>query len=263
MKDSLRSYASAAYQRLQQAGNALVDRFFDLLPSRPDPAEISGLRAFGRKFRRWPLIAPAESVPGWLTRREQKALYYAGLCLPGPFLEVGAWAGRSTTCIALGISRSTARKPFVSCELNPTAANFRQIDADTVGFFYPPGEAVVLGTCSIAEYRQNIAPIVESPNGVIGTLRATLRERGLAEFVEIREGDFRQSQQSGFGFVFADCMHTTDEVERNVPDLRARLASGGVLACHDTTAENERLLRASLEVTASFRVGTIFFAEVA
>jgi len=39
----------------------------------------------------------------WLSDDEARTLYALACWLPGPFLEIGAWAGKSTCCIALGI----------------------------------------------------------------------------------------------------------------------------------------------------------------
>jgi predicted O-methyltransferase YrrM len=59
-------------------------------------------------------------VPGWLTREEERTLYALAYILSGPFLEVGAWVGKSTSIIARAIRDSGQYKKFVTSELNPT-----------------------------------------------------------------------------------------------------------------------------------------------
>lgn len=125
-------------------------------------------------FRRYaPRIAqtrfanPLPGVAGWLSPREKQLFYAFGRWLPGPFLEVGPWVGKSTCCIASGIRDSGERKQFVSAELNPTVENFRPV-RDGVGFFYPPSSTENMGACTADEYENEIRPIITSSGGVVG-----------------------------------------------------------------------------------------------
>ncbi|KAI9026797.1 hypothetical protein DFJ74DRAFT_661885 [Hyaloraphidium curvatum] len=53
--------------------------------------------------------------PGWLTARECAALLHLARHSSGPVLEIGAWRGRATSCIARGIVGGK-RKLFVAVE---------------------------------------------------------------------------------------------------------------------------------------------------
>lgn len=240
----------------------VLDRALGVLPS-ATPVGIQSLAGLERAFRRLPAPALMLDVPGWLTSREERALYYAGLCLPGPFLEIGPWLGRSTVLLARGIQDSSVPKRFVTYELAPTPANFRPMGADRVGFFYPPESPVSMGSCAREVYERDIDPAVSHPKGVAGLLQDNLIRYGVARDVIVRVGDFRSSPVEQAGFVFADCMHDTVEIERNLPDLKVRIRPGGVLACHDTTPENELLLRGNLDLACSFRVDSLFFGQLA
>jgi predicted O-methyltransferase YrrM len=79
-----------------------------------------------------------EGVMGWLRPNERNALYALARWLPGPFLEVGPWAGLSTLVIANGIKDSKKEKFFVTYELNPKSENYRPVE-NGVGFFYLAG----------------------------------------------------------------------------------------------------------------------------
>src|SRR5687767_8828205 len=79
-----------------------------------------------------------ERIAGWLSPRERQVLFALGRWAPGPILEVGPWAGLSTTAIAQGIRQSREHKEFVSVELNPTTRDFREWEG-SIGFF--PGGA--------------------------------------------------------------------------------------------------------------------------
>src|SRR5262249_40756292 len=54
---------------------------------------------------------------GWLTSREENALYSLGRWTRGPILEIGPWLGRSTTILALGIADAGQEKEFVTREI--------------------------------------------------------------------------------------------------------------------------------------------------
>ena len=57
-------------------------------------------------------------------------------------------------------------------------------------------------------------------------------------------------------------MHSPAEIEANLPALTSFMEPGTVIACHDTSAENEACIRRIIDVGTSCRVGSLFVAEV-
>jgi hypothetical protein len=206
---------------------------------------------------------PLGGVAGWLSPREKQLLYAFGRWLPGPFLEVGPWVGKSTCCIASGIRDSGQRKQFISAELNPSVANFRPVE-NGIGFFYPADSTENMGTCTVREFEDEIKPVITSPGRVIGELKRNLSRLRLDQFVEIREGSFAGVDEKGFRFLFVDSMHTPEEIERNAPYVKRHLRPGVVLACHDLQChpDNENALRRAFNYGHTFAVDATFVGEI-
>ena len=87
-----------------------------------------------------------KTIHGWLTPIERQCLYSLSNTLKGPFLELGAWAGLSTTAIAKGIIESENPAIFDTVEFAPTQDNFKLVDGK-IGFFME-NELNPRGTCS-------------------------------------------------------------------------------------------------------------------
>lgn len=239
-------------RRAAKAVRLVTETVWQLGPA-PDLDRVRTLRQLHRALPHFHLPNPPDAIHGWLTRKEQRALYALGRTVPGPILEVGAWLGKSTVCIARGIHDSNVRKEFVTCELGPTLDNFRPVDERTMGFYYPKDAAESMGTAPRELYERDIEPMVVQ--GIIRQLRANLEAFGVADVVTVFHGDFRESPPRTYGLVFTDAMHDELEIRRNARDLQRFLGPGSILACHDTTIENRRLLQ------TYFRVGYAFFAD--
>lgn len=219
-----------------------ADRFHTLLDQQP-PLDMSGM-------------------DGWLLPDEERGLAVFGQIAPGPILEVGPWTGRSTLCICAGI---TDPKPFTVCELNPTLANFPIQPDGRYGFVDPPGSPDLLGGAIAPRYFDTeFRPVLESAGGVVGRLEANLTAHGVRGMVdEIVTGDFRQVLTGRWGGIFCDAVHDVEEIRRNAPTLVKLLASGGVLACHDTTAENRVELDRWFTFTDTVQVDSLLVGAVA
>jgi hypothetical protein len=182
-------------------------------------------------------------VPGWLSNKEQVALYALSYVLGGPFLEVGAWVGKSTSIIARAIRDSDRYKKFVTSELNPTVANFKPVGSG-IGFFIPPESDVCLGVTTMKSWKEEMEPVVSGPDGVVGALTANLRKLDLLDLVDICVGDFSNVPRLNYRFIFSDVMHTPNEIRTGLPALRDIIGGRGViLAAHDWTPENEKFFR--------------------
>ncbi len=207
---------------------------------------------------------PMSGVEGFLSMRERQILYAFGRWHPGPFLEVGSWVGLSTCHIAAGIRDSGERKTFVTAELNPTTANFRRIGENEVGFFYPADSSVSMGSCTLADYTEEIEPILKRPGGVIGTLRKNLDRMGVADLVEVYEGHFSGVPKHNYRFLFVDAMHEPNEIARNAPYLQPLLIPGVVLACHDLKChpDNETTLRQTFRYGHTLSFDQLFLGEI-
>jgi hypothetical protein len=201
-------------------------------------------------------------VPGWLTYEEQRTLYALGYILSGPFLEIGAWVGKSTSIIAKAISDSGQYKKFVASELNPTLANFRRVGSG-MGFFVPAESDVCLGVATMKSWTEEIEPILSQPGGVLGRLTANLNSLGLLDLVDIRVGEFSNVPRLDYRFIFSDIMHTPNEIRTGLPALRKIIGGRGViLAAHDWTPENEKFFRLAFPVIDAIRYDTLVVYQI-
>jgi Methyltransferase domain len=228
----------------------------------PDFGKIKHLNELHRVLHTVRLPVFQKQISGWMTFREQRALYALARFSDGPILEIGAWLGRSTVCIGRGIVDSGRPKKFLTCELAPTMANFRPLSEKTMGFFYPPESEMSMGIARLEMFENDIKPIISNPKGVIGQLKENLAALNVADAVSIFIGDFRQSPHQHYKFVFTDAMHDEKEITRNAPDLCRFLEPGSILACHDTTPENEQLLQKYFQFGHSFVVDSLFIGEI-
>ncbi len=239
-----------------------VRRFWPGLQGPPDYSRIRSLAELGRLQPRVQFDFTRAPVPGWLTPAEQRALYSLARWAPGPFLEIGPWLGLSTVTLALGIADSGEKKDFVTREINPTSANFRPIDAEHIGLYIPPESTESMGVCSRESFERDIEPVVSDPGGVAGHLKENLARCGVAERVRVSLGDFRELEAQPYRFVFSDALHDELEIRRNSPHLRRFLSVGSILACHDTTDANVKLLNEYFRFGEYFRADSLFVAEI-
>jgi hypothetical protein len=202
-------------------------------------------------------------VAGWLTSDEQRTLYALAYILNGPFLEIGAWVGKSASIIAKAIRDSGQYKKFVTSELNPTLANFRPVETG-MGFFLPPESSVCLGVATLKSWAEEMEPVLSQPGGVLGALTANLRDLDLLDLVDIRVGDFSNVPKLNYRFIFSDIMHTPNEIRNSLPTLRGIIGGRGViLAAHDWTPENENFIRHVFPVVDSVRYDTLVVYQIA
>ena len=227
---------------LTRYGRKYYDKFWNLFPP-PDFSQITSLQKLHHVLHRVRLPVSPKEISGWMTFREQRALYALARFSPGPVLEIGAWLGRSTVCIGRGIVDSGQAKEFLTCELAPTMANYRYLPGNMVGFFYPPESELIMGSAPVELFENQIKPFVVHPKGILGQLKENLAASKVTEVVSIHIGDFRNTPLKRYKFLFSDAMHSEAEIGRNAPDLFPLLDKGSILACHDTTPENEKHLR--------------------
>jgi hypothetical protein len=228
----------------------------------PDYRRIPGLGELGAMQPRVRFDLARAPVTGWLTLAERRALYSIARWSPGPFLEIGSWLGLSTTIIALGIADSGDSKEFDTCEFNPTLANFRPTANGQIGFFIPADSSQAMGLCSCEVFENEIKPVVGHPDGVGGLLQKNLARAGVSALVRVSLGDFRHLDARTYRCVFCDALHDETEIRRNAPELRRFLAPGAILACHDTTAVNEQLLREYFAFGDAFRADSLFVGHI-
>lgn len=241
-------------KRTWVALQGIVERIEDRNSELDAPLDSFGqleARALRARFHR-----NVRGVRGWLSQRERRALYALARTLPGPFLEIGPWAGLSTSIIAYGIWDSGKPKQFITTELDPDISWWRPHNGK-VGFFPPssPTPDVPCGTSSVELFERDIRPVAEV--GIVNALRANLDRLGLADLVTVLKGDFTVAPHHAYSWVFSDAMHDLNEIEINAPRLRVYLKPGAVFACHDATTANEAALRKHLPIGRSFRVDSL------
>jgi predicted O-methyltransferase YrrM len=206
---------------------------------------------------------PAATVRGWLTPNEGAALYFLARITRGIAMEIGPWVGRSTICLARGLSDSGNPNRLFSCELDATIDNFRETAPGMIGFFYPVENQVSMGDCPLAEFNLGIKPVITGPGGIVGQLKENLQTAGLSDRVELHLGDFRQAPPRPFDLVFCDAMHNESEIVRNCPDLKRFVKIGGILACHDTDAGNRSVLKRYFVFSEETQVDALFVGRIA
>lgn len=226
------------------------------------PAATSSFSQLISRMRAVSIPVQPSAVPGWLTPVEQQALYALAYILDGPFLEIGAWIGKSTSIIARAIRDAGRPKRFITSELNPTVANFRPVTGG-MGFFLDPASNECLAIAPMVSWRNEIEPVLRHSGGVVGALRENLARLALERLVEISVGDFSGVPRLGYNFIFSDCMHTPHEIAAGLPTLRSILNGRGcILAAHDWSPENEAFLRRNLPIADAARFDSLFVCQV-
>ncbi len=199
---------------------------------------------------------------GWLTGLEAQWLYGCAYVLDGPFLEMGAWGGLSTSIITLGVKNSGRNKQFVTAELNPTTDNFKPMPGG-MGFFHPVDSDICLGVVGMDSYNTQMKPVMEGPGGVLGLLQRNLLAEGSLDRVQISVGGFTEAPILDYNFIFSDIAHNIAEIDATLPHL-LKLMRGRkvVFAAHDTTDEHKWHLTKNLPVVSGYQVDSLFFCEV-
>jgi hypothetical protein len=141
-------------------------------------------------------------------------------------------------------------------------ANYKYLPGNLVGFYYPPESEVNMGSAPVELFENQIKPFVVHPKGILGQLKENLAASEVTEVVSIHIGDFRNTPVKRYHFLFSDAMHSQTEISRNAPDLYRFIGLGSILACHDTTAENEIYLRKYFQFGYSFSVDSLFIGEI-
>ena len=188
------------------------------------------IKKFIRFIHRIGLFFPPE---GFINYFECYALYKLGSKIPGPFLEIGPWVGRSTACVAQGIKKSGREKEFHTVDIGFAS------EEDWEDFF---GSSL---KHKIPKVRKRYLKHILRKGGSIQSLKENLQDRGLDKYVIVHEGNFRDiSFGKKFNLIFCDATHDLKEIESNIPLIKKLLSSRGVLVCDDIkTKEMESVLR--------------------
>jgi hypothetical protein len=249
MRTRLRQALAIFRERLQDS-NALLDAPLG------DFSQLESRALAARSHRN------VRGIAGWQSQPQRRALYALARTLDGPFLEIGSWAGLSTSIIAYGIRDSGRPKAFVTCELDPKLDWWRPLPDGRIGFFPPASPDVPCGSCSRELFERTMVPVVSQPGGVVGCLRRNLERLGLTRYVDIVVGDFTRAPTLPYRFLFADTLHDVHEVRVNAPRLLEYLRDGAVFAADDRTSENEDELRKHLPLGRSFQIDRLFVGEI-
>lgn len=187
---------------------------------------------------------------GFINYRECYKLYKLGKIIPGPFLEIGPWVGRSTTSIAQGIKKSGKEKEFHTVDIGFSS------EIEWEEFF---GSSL---NHKIPKVRNRYLKHILREGGSIQSLKDNLKDRRLDNFVVVHAGNFRDiSFDKEFNFIFCDATHDLKEIESNIPQIKKLLSKRGVLVCDDIkTEEMESALRSyfnfqSVTIDKGFFIG--------
>ena len=182
-----------------------------------------GIKIFIRFIHSLGLFFPPE---GFINLFECYNLYKLGKKIPGPFLEIGPWVGRSTACIAHGIKKSGKKKEFHTGDIGFST------EKEWEDFFGSSLEQ------KIPKVRNRYLKHIIREGGSIQSLIENLRNRKLDEFVTVHKGNFRDiAFGKKFNLIFCDATHDLKEIEINIPKIKKMLSDEGVLVCDDIKTE--------------------------
>ena len=161
------------------------------------------------------LLAAARAAPGFMPDDEGRALYEAarGVAVPGPFLEVGSWMGKSALYLAAA-ARETGRQVV-------TVDHHRGSEEHQPGWEY------------------HDPSLVDPHVGLIDTLprfRRTIADAGAEDVVVAvvtRAEVLAPLWSTPLALLFLDGSHTEESARRDQDAWVAKLAVGGTLAIHD------------------------------
>ena len=189
-----------------------------------------GKKTFIRFIHSLGLFYPPE---GFINFSECYYLYKLGKKIPGPFLEIGPWVGRSTACIAQGIKKSGRDKEFHTVDIGFSS------EKEWEEFF---GSSLKQ---KIPKVRNRYLKHIIREGGSIQSLIENLKNRRLDNFVTVHEGNFRDiAFGKKFNLIFCDATHDLQEIEINIPLIKKLLSERGVLVCDDIkTKEMESALK--------------------
>lgn len=161
------------------------------------------------------LLAAAAAAPGFMPDDEGTALYRAALDVPvpGPFLEVGSWMGRSALYLAAAAVRRGRQVVTVD--------HHRGSEEHQPGWEY------------------HDPTLVDPATGRIDTLpafRATIAAAGAEDVVVavVARGETLAGiWGTPLALLFVDGSHTDESAQRDLACWAPHLAVGGTLAVHD------------------------------
>jgi MMP 1-O-methyltransferase len=161
------------------------------------------------------LLAAAQAAPGFMPDDEGRALYEAArsVAVPGPFLEIGSWMGKSALYLAAA-ARETDRQVV-------TVDHHRGSEEHQPGWEY------------------HDPSLVDPDVGLVDTLprfRRTVADAGAEDVViavVARSEVLAPLWTTPLALLFLDGSHTEESARRDQDAWVAKLAVGGTLAIHD------------------------------
>ena len=192
-------------------------------------------------------LRPLPSFPwalpqGWLNRLEACILYTAVLETKAKsVLEVGSWIGRSSCIIAAGVR-----------DIGVVQTRYDIIDFGITG----SNEWLRrFGGTSLFLHRdaEKFCKVIFAPGGTGAVLKQNLVDRDLAQYVNlIILGDLSDYMTfKRYNFVFCDCTHDKEEIERNIPIIAGLLEPDAILICDDIVNHDQASMVARLSGMSS------------
>lgn len=172
----------------------------------------------------------AESITGWLSRRECRRLYLTTVLTRGPILEIGHFLGRSSACICEAVR--DVRRPRV----------YRSYD---VGFRSAADLKEYYDRIHKAELAESTAddPIDFSKDLTTTEIaRQNLRRVGLISQVELIAGNAFELDRDKYDLIFCDALPEQQELAAAVPNILAHSNHGCVWALHGMNEANIELV---------------------
>lgn len=161
-------------------------------------------------------IGSYAEIDGFLTRAEAAALHRCASQLPpgAHVLEIGCWKGKSTYCIASG--------------LTPGEGKVYVIDP-----FNAAGES---GSKEVYHEAKGELPLMEQ-------FKANMRRRGVLDRIEILQGYSQEfaGKVPPLGMLFIDGDHSIGGAKADFDNFSDQVSPGGFIAFHDYDAQRADL----------------------
>lgn len=155
-------------------------------------------------------------------------------------LEIGAFCGCSTACIASGINQSHSTRTFDSADF------FFSSLEDFVGYFHGKPSSVPLW--------------VLEHGGFEKYYQRHLDELGLSRYVKPWKGDFLHTldpKAGKYDLIYLDVTHSVQEIHRNLPHVIANFAKNGTVIVMDDVSGKVKEVEAVLAIASCSEAATI------
>eukprot|EP00746_Dinoflagellata_sp_MGD_P135062 gnl/MRDRNA2_/MRDRNA2_68981_c0_seq1.p1 gnl/MRDRNA2_/MRDRNA2_68981_c0~~gnl/MRDRNA2_/MRDRNA2_68981_c0_seq1.p1 ORF type:complete len:305 (+),score=40.74 gnl/MRDRNA2_/MRDRNA2_68981_c0_seq1:127-1041(+) len=179
-------------------------------------------------------------APGQISLADCNVLYEGTKATEASILEIGAYQGRSASCIASALRDSGKKRVFDSVDFHISSK------AEYFATF-GPGTGANLSIEHMEKWwvrsvaARDFAYIVEQ-GGTEKAMKANLAKLGLTSYVHIVKGNFKDVRvpPGGYSLIYGDHLHDVTEIRSNFPGTLAMASPNAFLLLHDCIPGNSK-----------------------